>query len=55
MNDTKMITGCVNDGQSVAKASAMLTAGQEPALRPVMVAKVKGWWRLGFIAKEGQD
>lgn len=50
-----MTTGCVNDGQSVAKANAMLTAGQEPDLRPVVAAKVKGWWRLSFIAKEGQD
>lgn len=41
--------------RSMVKTNAMVTAGQEPALWPVVVEKVKGVWHLSFIAKDGQD
>lgn len=43
--------------RSVAETNAMVTAGQEPALWPVVVetVKVNGWGRLSVISKDRQD
>lgn len=43
--------------RSVAETNAMVTAGQEPALWPVVVEKVKvnGWGHLSVISKGRQD
>lgn len=39
--------------RSMAKANAMVTAGQMPWSQwPVVVEKVKGWWHLSFIARD---
>lgn len=43
--------------RSVAETNAMVTAGQEPALGPVVVETVKviGWGHLSVISKDRQD
>lgn len=41
--------------RSMAKTNAMVTGGQEPALWPAVVGKVKGCWDLGFISKNRQN